>query len=181
MGGVQNHIGSPFTKCWNLRTGGLQCQQWLEEELGKEQLTQAHVPLYKLFKIVRETKLIVSYEERDQNLEKVLQIFIRMNEGGTKLTHSDLLFSVAVAQWNDDAREEITRLVKDLNKIGSNGFNFTKDLVLKAGLMLSDIGSVRFKGDNFNRNNMREFEQNWNNIKRILILTVQLVAQFGFQ
>ena len=47
-------------------------------------------------------------------------------------------------------------------------------------LMLSDIGSVRFKGDNFNRNNMREFEQNWNNIKRILILTIQLVAQFGF-
>lgn len=170
----------PVHRVLEFEDGGPAMSRWLEKELGQEQLTQAHVPLYKLFKIVRETKLIVSYEERGQNLEKVLQIFIRMNEGGTKLTHSDLLFSVAVAQWNHDAREEITRLVKDLNKIGSNGFNFSKDLVLKAGLMLSDISSVRFKGDNFNRNNMREFEQNWNNIKRILILTVQLVSKFGF-
>ena len=170
----------PVHRVLEFEDGGPAMSTWLEQELGQEQLTQAHIPLYKLFKIVRETKLIVSYEERDQNLEKVLQIFIRMNEGGTKLTHSDLLFSVAVAQWNNDAREEITRLVKSLNKIGSNGFNFTKDLVLKAGLMLSDIGSVRFKGDNFNRNNMKEFEQNWNNIKRILILTVQLVSKFGF-
>ena len=37
-------------------------------------------------------------------------------------------------------------------------------MVLKAGLMLSDIGSVGFKVDNFNRNNMSVFEGKWDSI-----------------
>ena len=78
-------------------------------------------------------------------MQKVLQIFIRTNSGGTVLSYSDLLLSVAVAQWSQyDAREEILQLVDDLNNIG-NGFTLSKDWVLKAGLMLSDIGSVGFK------------------------------------
>ena len=120
------------------------------------------------------------YEERSQELEKVLQIFIRTNSGGTILSYSDLLLSVAVALWRKrDAREEIHALVDELNRIGS-GFFFSQDLVLKAGLMLSDIGSVGFKVDNFNRENMAKLEEKWNDIKQALILTVQLVSRFGF-
>ncbi|MCP5934263.1 DUF262 domain-containing protein, partial [Klebsiella pneumoniae] len=81
------------------------------------------------------------YEESDQSLERVLNIFIRMNSGGTTLSYSDLLLSIAVAQWSSlDAREEIHALVDEMNRVG-DGFNVSKDLVLKAGLMLSDIGS----------------------------------------
>ena len=46
--------------------------------------------------------------------------------------------------------------------------------------MLSDIGRVGFKVDNFNRENMDTFEDNWERIKQALTLTVQLVASFGF-
>ena len=103
-----------------------------------------------------------------------------MNDGGTPLSHSDMLLSIAVAQWTDhDARKEIHELVDDLNRIGV-GFTFSKDLVLKAGLMLSDIGSVGFKVDNFNRENMDIFERNWDDVKRAMTLTVQLVSDFGF-
>ena len=70
-------------------------------------------------------------------------------------------------------------LVDELNGIGV-GFTFSKDLVLKAGLMLSDIGRVGFKVDNFNRENMDIFESKWESIKRALTLTVQLVSSFGF-
>lgn len=113
-------------------------------------------------------------------MDKALQIFIRMNDGGTPLSHSDLLLSIAVAQWTEhDARQEIHDLVDELNSIGT-GFNFSKDLVLKAGLMLSDIGSVGFKVDNFNRENMEIFEGKWEKIRRALILTVRLVESFGF-
>ena len=120
------------------------------------------------------------YEEKGQELDKALQIFIRMNDGGTPLSHSDLLLSIAVAQWKEhDARREIHSLVDELNNIGS-GFGFSKDLILKGGLMLSDIGSVGFKVDNFNRVNMDTFERNWDAIKRAMSLTVQLVSTFGF-
>ena len=152
----------------------------IELELPKEQMLRASKTLHKLYDIVHSKQSVAFYEEKGQELDKVLQIFIRMNDGGTPLSHSDMLLSIAVAQWTDhDAREEIHELVDDLNEIGG-GFTFSKDLVLKAGLMLSDIGSVGFRVDNFNRENMAVFESNWDDVKRALMLTVQLVSDFGF-
>ena len=172
--------------CWfpvgdvlSMRSGPAMTQ-WLVERLPPDQLVRAHEALDRLFQVVHNKLLVVCYEETGQELDKALQIFIRMNDGGTPLSHSDLLLSIAVAQWTDhDARKEINDLVDEVNRIGS-GFSFSKDLVLKAGLMLSDIGSVGFKVDNFNRANMDTFETKWEDIGRALTLTVQLVSSFGF-
>ena len=154
--------------------------QWLNKRLPQEQVDRAYETLDRLHRVVHTEHLVAFYEEKGQELDKVLQIFIRMNDGGTPLSHSDMLLSVAVAQWtHHDARKEIHELVDDLNEIGG-GFAFSKDLVLKAGLMLSNIGSVGFKVDNFNRENMGIFEGNWDAVKRALTLTVQLVSDFGF-
>ncbi len=153
--------------------------KWLNERLPQEQVTQAHETLFELYQVVHNKRLIGVYTEDSQKLEKAVQIFIRMNASGTPLSHSDLLFSIAVAQWTYDARKEIHTLVDEFNRIGI-GFSFSKDLVLKAGLMLSDIGSVGFKVDNFNRENMKIFEDKWEDIKRTLTLTIQLVSTFGF-
>lgn len=174
-------------ECWfpvgqvlSLPNAGPAMTQWLNERLPQEQVTPAHETLYELYQVVHSKHLVAYYEETAQELDKALQIFIRMNDGGTPLSHSDLLLSIAVAQWTDhDARQEIHDLVDELNRIGT-GFSFSKDLVLKAGLMLSDIGRVGFKVDNFNQENMDTLENKWEDIKRALILTVQLVSSFGF-
>jgi hypothetical protein len=109
----------------------------------------------------------------------VLSIFIRTNSGGTVLSYSDLLLSIASAQWQErDARSEINALVDMLNSTGL-GFNFSKDFVLKAGLMLSDIASVGFKVENFDRKNMKKLEENWARVAEALRLTVRLAASFG--
>ena len=173
--------------CWfpvgqvrSLKNAGPAMTQWLIDRLPQEQVTLAHETLYELYQVVHNKHLVAYYEEKGQELDKALQIFIRMNDGGTPLSHSDLLLSIAVAQWtNHDAREEIHGLVDELNRIGT-GFSFSKDLVLKAGLMLSDIGRVGFKVDNFNRENMNTLESKWEDIKRALVLTVQLASSFGF-
>ena len=161
--------------------GGLPMVEWLTGRgLEKEKLNLAYKSLDRLHTVVHKEHLVAFYEETGQELDKVLQIFIRMNDGGTPLSHSDLLLSIAVAQWGQhDAREEVHGLVDDLNRIG-DGFSFSKDLVLKAGLMLTDIGSVGFKVDNFNRDNMSVFEGKWDSISDALTLTAQLVADFGF-
>ena len=175
------------TTCWfpvpqvlKLANAGPAMTKWLNSRLPQEKVDQAHELLYRLFQVTRTEHLVAYYEVGDQNLHTVLQVFIRTNSGGTVLSYSDLLLSVAVAQWQEhDAREEIHGLVDQLNGIG-DGFSFSKDVVLKAGLMLSDIGSVGFMVDNFNRKNMDIFERNWTRIKQALTLTIELVADFGF-
>ena len=173
--------------CWfpvkdilSMSSGGPPMVKWLNDQLPQERVDQAYEVLFQLYSVVHTEKMLAYYEEREQDIEKVLQIFIRTNSGGTILSYSDLLLSIAVAQWTyHDAKEEIYGLVDDLNKIGS-GFAFSKDLVLKAGLMLSDIGSVGFKVENFNKENMDIFESKWDALNRALILTVRLVSDFGF-
>ena len=64
-------------------------------------------------------------------------------------------------QWETrDAREEINEFVDEINQIG-RGFNISKDIVLKACLVLCDIPDISFKVDNFNRTNMLLIEKEW--------------------
>ena len=127
------------------------------------------------------TDLVVSYyEETSQDLDKVLDVFIRTNSGGTPLSQSDLLFSIATANWDQlDAREEIYEKVDEINSIG-DGFNFSKDQLLRAGLLLADIPSIRFRVTNFNRYNMQKLQDNWRDIMGAFASAVELVASFGY-
>ena len=176
---------------------GPSMHKWLTEHLPKELLpdgapaqdvalsanqlvNDAYEVMWRLHQVAHTEKLIAYYDEKNQELERVLRIFIRMNSGGTTLSYSDLLLSVAVAQFEDlDAREEIRNLVRDLNRVGQ-GFSFSKDQVLKAGLMLSDIGSVGFKVDNFDKENMAILEKSWGDVKQALMTAVQLLSLLGF-
>jgi uncharacterized protein with ParB-like and HNH nuclease domain len=127
---------------------------WLiSQQLEGAELSRAYSTLDRLHRVIHTEPLIHYYEEEAQDVERVLNIFIRLNSGGTVLSYSDLLLSIAVAQWKQvDARAEIHRLVDELNRIGT-GFNLSQDFVLKAGLMLADIASVGFKVENFTRAN----------------------------
>lgn len=135
--------------------------------------------LNNFYNAVHQKGTISYYLEEGEELDKVLQIFIRINSGGTKLSYSDLLLSIATAQWQEkDAREVIHAFVDEINLIGE-GFNFNKDLVLKACLVLSDL-DVKFKVDNFNRTNMQLIEAKWDAISEALKASVELVAKFGY-
>lgn len=133
-----------------------------------------------LRKVIHDDPVINYYEELDQSVDKVLDIFIRVNSGGTVLSYSDLLLSIATAQWTDlDAREEIHDLVDELNSLGQH-FNFSKNVLLKAGLVLTEVSDVGFKVTNFNRANMARLEAEWFDIEKALRLAVGLLADFGF-
>lgn len=154
--------------------------KWLNTRLEQDQLNEAFSALTRLHKVIHTEHLVAYYEEKSQDLSTVLNIFIRLNSGGTVLSYSDLLLSIAVAQWERlDAREEIHDLVDELNEAGEN-FAFSQDLVLKAGLVLTDIGSVGFKVENFNHENMTILEEQWPKVREALLLTVRLIASFGF-
>ena len=85
-------------------------------------------------------RVVHYYQEESADLERVLNILHRVNSGGTILSYSDLLLSLATAQWKDrDARRDINDLIDDLNDLGQ-GFNISKELVLKAGGALGEAG-----------------------------------------
>ncbi|WP_036670480.1 DUF262 domain-containing protein [Pedobacter borealis] len=145
-----------------------------------EQVKFASSTLPALYQSFNTKELINFYLEKSEELDKVLHIFIRVNSGGTKLSYSDLLLSIATAQWHKrDARDVIHKFVDQINSIGT-GFNISKDLVLKACLVLTDIKDIKFKVDNFSSSNMAKIESDWDDIAKAINLTIQLISHFGF-
>ncbi len=78
--GLEN--GSPLLKL--LLKGGLE----------GEALDRAFTALDRLHRVVHVNQLINYFEEETQDVERVLNIFIRLNSGGTVLSYSDLLLSI---------------------------------------------------------------------------------------
>ena len=99
--------------------------------IEKEKALFANQTLFKLYKAINETPSINYYLEKEQKLDKILNIFIRVNSGGIALSYSDLLLSIATAQWkNKNARKEIIEFVDEINQIG-DVFNFNKDFCVE--------------------------------------------------
>lgn len=120
------------------------------------------------------------YEEKSQDYDKVVEVFIRANTGGKKLEYSDILLSTATAKWkNLNARVEIQNFTDGINKIG-NGYRFGKDFVLKGSLYLTEDLPIQYKVKNFTRDNLEKVENNWDTIKKNIEDTVRLVYNYGF-
>lgn len=146
----------------------------------KEQCKFINKTLFRLHKVIFDEKTIHFFVEEDSSLDKVLNIFIRVNSGGTKLSFSDLLLSIATAQWKSmDAREEIIKFVEEINQIG-NDFSIDKDFVLKTCLVLCEFSNIAFKVDNFKHDTMEKIEQNWKSITESIRIAYRLADVFGF-
>ncbi|WP_237392875.1 DUF262 domain-containing protein [Helicobacter pylori] len=144
-----------------------------EHELGDKE-SELLETLYKAF---HDKQLISYFEETEKNLNKVLNIFIRVNSGGVKLSYSDLLMSILTASFSSDIREKMNELVDTLK---DKGFpNVGKDQVLKTCLLL--IGKdTTFELKNFNKKNIKEIEENWEKITDSIYNAVKLLENFGY-
>ncbi len=133
--------------------------------------------LGKLKDAFHDKKLISFFEEKEKNLDKVLNIFIRVNSGGVKLSYSDLLMSILTASFSSDIREKMNELVDALK---DKGFpNVGKDQVLKTCLLL--IGKdTTFELKNFNKKNIKEIEENWEKITESIYNAAKLLETFGY-
>jgi len=122
-------------------------------------------------------KLISYFNVDKEDLEEILDIFVRVNSGGTILTKSDLLFSTIVSYW-EDGRREIENLILEINKKGE-GFRFDNDFIMRACLVLTDC-PVLFKVKSFKKENIEKIRDNWKKAKKSIINTVDLLTEFGF-
>lgn len=133
--------------------------------------------LENLSKAFHTKQLISFFEETEKNLNKVLNIFIRVNSGGVKLSYSDLLMSILTASFSSDIREKMNKLVDALK---DKGFpNMGQDQVLKTCLLL--IGKdTTFELKNFNKKNIKEIEDNWEKITESIYNAAKLLKTFGY-
>src|SRR2546421_5065482 len=151
----------------------------LPDTLTKGQIKVFTKNLTRLYNAIWKDDCIAYYVEHDQNYDRVLTIFVRANQGGTKLSKSDLLLSMVTAKWDGiNARDEIYDFVDRLNNQLTHKNNFDKDFIMKTCLVLSDL-QVQYKVENFNNQNLMLIHSNWKGIKAAIETTANLVNSFG--
>ncbi len=76
--------------------------------------------------------------EADQAMpiEEILEIFVRVNQGGTKLTRSDLMFSLIKTKWRE-ARDKFDVVLAEVNRVGA--LDIDKDFIIRGLLTVSDV------------------------------------------
>lgn len=100
-----------------------------------------------------------AYKEDD-----IVEIFIRANSGGTRLDKSELLFSLLVSSW-DDANENMTVLLEDLNR---DGYRFGRDFILKTCLVIFNKGASYEVAKFRDGDTKQKIEDNWDKISDAL-------------
>lgn len=157
----------------------MQLLEGLPQEVTKGQMMVFERNLDRLYRAVWENQTIWYYTELDQNYDRVLDIFVRANAGGTTLTKSDLLLSTVIAKWRDmNAREEIYGLVDRVNGELTRKNALDKDFVMKSCLVLSDL-SVAYRVQNFNNENLETIRGRWPKIKAAMERGVDLANTYG--
>ncbi len=155
-----------------------------DEELDSRNFTRADRRIFernlaRLYEVIHVDEVIAYYTETDQDYDRVLDIFVRANEGGTKLSKSDLLLSMVTSKWDGmNARDEIFAFVDAVNSQLTRPNDFDKDFIMKSCLVLTDLPVV-YKVQNFNNANLELIRREWDSIKRAVKRGVDLVNSFG--
>lgn len=134
--------------------------------------------LGKLWERLTTIPVINYFPVKNQNLDEVLDIFVRVNSAGTPLAKTDLLFSTIVAQW-EHGREVIEEFLEKLNEKG-NGFWFDTDFIMRACLVLAEC-PVRLRVASFKAENVKLIVKDWKLITAAIDRAVDLLVEWGFQ
>ena len=145
------------------------------DRLGHGRNQFARKTLSRLYFAILREAILNYFVEESQDIGRVLDIFIRTNEGGTPLRFSDLLMSIMSANW-EDARDRVDELV---NLVRTEfGFSIDRDLVMKAAVMITDA-DVRFQARNFDASNVAKIRDAWEDIRDSLVESFRMIASFG--
>ncbi|WP_322612659.1 DUF262 domain-containing protein [Dermacoccus abyssi] len=145
------------------------------EQVGHGRNQFARKTLRRLYFAIRREAILNYFVEESQDIGRVLDIFIRTNEGGTPLRFSDLLMSIMSANW-EDARDRVDELV-NLVRV-EFGFSIDRDLVMKAAVMVTEA-DVRFQARNFDATNVAKIRDDWEDIRDAVTESFRLIASFG--
>jgi hypothetical protein len=135
--------------------------------------------LRRLHQVVWTEETINYYTEKNQSADRVLDIFVRANDGGAKLEKSDLLMAMITSRWSAGAaREEMFGFVDHIRSGLSVPNKFNRDVLLKACLTLLNF-DVKYNVANFSSDAIATIEHEWGRIKVAVENTFRLINSFG--
>lgn len=135
--------------------------------------------LRRLHEVIWTEEAINYYTETTQSVDRVLDIFVRANDGGTKLSKSDLMMSMITSKWqHGSAREEVAEFVAYINKGLGPENGIKNDFVLKSCLVLCGF-NVQYNVSNFTTEAISAIERNWPAIKDTLERTFRFLNSLG--
>jgi uncharacterized protein with ParB-like and HNH nuclease domain len=128
----------------------------------------------RLCQYLKTDRIIYYYPEIEQDYDKVLDIFVRTNSGGTQLSYSDLLFSTIKSQWSE-ARNNFNSLLSTIND--NDKYKFSSDFVLKTALVVyaNSNEEVRYKTKNFKSSLILNLKKDWKQFGNAIKLCVDLI------
>lgn len=172
--------GEHWFRVGNILSLGDGCSDYDIDDFCEDNGLERHEKkmLSRLKSVVFDQYPINYYEIEDSNPDIAVNIFVRINSGGTALSFSNILMSMAIAGWTKkDARTEILRLVDLVN---NKGFDINQDYVLKAFLYLFK-NDVRFRIKSFDNAFISLIEDKWEEIRDCIDELFELLRNFGLE
>ncbi len=154
--------------------------QNLKEEIKKitinEQVVKDLSMLYeKLF--AKDEDALIHYCCISKNeYDEALNVFVRVNSTGTKLSKTDLIFSTIISGWKEVARKEIDQFIVLLNQ--EKKFNFTRDYLMRLFLVLVDA-NISLKIQSLTKQTIKDIRENWEKIKKAALQMVEVLKNIG--
>lgn len=123
----------------------------------------------KLYNAIYNVTNVNFYEATNKDLSEVVDIFVRVNSGGQKLSSADLMLSVAAGvNQSEDIHKQMTDAIKYLDSVTLNpntGLKFDKSMILTAGLYLTDASTLSLqKKENYSRDQLTKILDKWDDI-----------------
>lgn len=143
----------------------------IEEQNKKEALKT----LKKLYKAIFISRPINYYLEADNELDRVVNIFVRTNSGGVPLAFSDLVMSVIVSEWSE-AGEKIDELV-NIVRVDTR-IDISRDFILKAFLYIFS-SDIKFRIENITPSLIKAIKENMEKVGEYIKSVCTFARQIG--
>lgn len=150
-----------------------------------ETLMAARELMNKLREVICVQENISYYKAEKKNLSQVVEIFVRVNNGGQKLVASDLMLSVATSKKGDvDFQLAMDDAVETISNAAQNedtSFQADKELVLTAGLMFTGAENLSLqKEESYSQERIGTILDNWEDIVAALCNASRYIEYLGF-
>ncbi|MHA0272783.1 DUF262 domain-containing protein [Mycoplasma sp. 48589B] len=151
----------------------------LENEIdgeGKERILKLY-DLYVSKNIIQKMNI-----STDKDFNDVIDIFIRLNNGGTPLDSWELIYSRLIANW-EGGKEEIDNISEEFTAYAQTGNIFDRGFIISSAIYLVATDSL-IRADKIIESKeltaeiVERIRNNWQNIKGALVVVANLLKLF---